>query len=387
MSRGAQILGSVLLAVFGVALACAALEIGVRAFHLVPTRFWKPDPLLGTVLIPDLDGWWTQEDHEFVTHARVNSDGRRDIERPLTRVAGKERILLLGDSFVEALQVPLEATLARRLEADLGSERYEVFSMGVSGYGTPSQLLYYRERGRALAADLVLLAFYPGNDVLNNSPELESVLPPQYDADGALRRVGGGRGEDAAKTRRPPRSQAYVFVRKLLLTKQPTLSAWLVRLGLMRPAALRSVQREAGIPLDFWVYAADPPPLWQRAWEITERNLGELRNAVEEDGSRFAVLIVTARDQVYPEGWAKIVAANPAMEKVGWDLLAPERRLLAWCARESVPCLQLSGTFADHRDEELLHFTHDGHWTAAGHALAARATTEFLHRENLLPDS
>jgi hypothetical protein len=382
MSRGAQILGSLLLAVFGVALACFALEIGVRVLHLVPTRFWQPDPLLGSVLIPNVDGWWTQEDHEFVTHVRINSDGRRDVERPAARAPGTTRILLLGDSFVEALQVDLEEMLARRLEADLRGAA-EVFSMGVSGYGTPSQLLYFRERGRRLEPDLVLLAFYPGNDVLNNSPELETVLPPVYDRDGALQRVGGSR----KAPRRPPRSQAYLFVRKLLLTKQPGLSRWLVDLGLMNSAAVRSAPTHAGVPLDFWVYAAEPPPVWQEAWGHTERNLGELRRAVEAAGARFALLIVTARDQVYPDGWQEIVAAHPAMREVEWDLLGPERRVLDWCRRASVPCLQLSPTFAAQRDETVLHFKHDGHWTAAGHALAARTTAEFLRREDLIPGS
>jgi len=383
MSRGAQILGSLLLAVFGVTLACVALEIGVRALHLVPTRFWRPDPLLGSVLIPNLEGWWTQEDHEFVTHVLINGDGRRDVERSAARKPGVRRVLVLGDSFVEALQVDLDQMLARRLEAELGSGT-EVFSMGVSGYGTPSQLLYFRERGKDLAPDLVLLAFYPGNDVLNNSPELESVLPPVYDEQGALLRVG-----DGAKRapRRPPRSQAYVFVRKLLLTKQPRVSRWLVDLGLMNPAAVRTAPMEGGIPVDFWVYAAATPPAWEEAWRHAERNLSELRRAVEAMGARFALIIVTARDQVYPEGWKEIVAANPAMQTVGWDLLGPEKRVLSWCARESVDCLQLSPTFAAHRDEDLLHFKHDGHWTAAGHALAARTTAEFLRREGLIPGS
>ena len=385
MSRGTQILGSLLLAVFGVTLACVALEIGVRALHLVPTRFWQRDALLGSALIPNREGWWTQEDREFVTHVHINSDGRRDVERPAARLPGTARLLLLGDSFVEALQVDREEMLGRRLEAELGGERVEVFSMGVSGYGTPSQYLYYRERGRRFEPDLVLLAFYPGNDVLNNSPALESVLPPVYDRGGRLLRVGNGK--KTGKPRRPPRSQAYAFVRKLLLTKQPALSEWLVKLGWMDAAAVRRVVLQAGVPVDFWVYAVDPPAAWQQAWSQAERNLSELRRAVEEAGSRFALVIVTARDQVYPEGWERIVAAHPAMQEIEWDLLAPERRILAWCARESVACLQLSPTFAAQRDAQPLHFVHDGHWTAAGHALAARTTAEFLRREKLLPGS
>ena len=50
--------------------------------------------------------------------------------------------------------------------------------MGVSGYGTASEYLWYRDaRPRAIEPDLVLLSFYPGNDVRNNSPTLEPTLP------------------------------------------------------------------------------------------------------------------------------------------------------------------------------------------------------------------
>ena len=37
----------------------------------------------------------------------------------------------------------------------------------------------------------MLLSFYPGNDVRNNSPTLEPTLRPEYDADGNLLRVVG----------------------------------------------------------------------------------------------------------------------------------------------------------------------------------------------------
>jgi len=378
-SVGRRVLAASALAGFGILLALGALELGVRLLHLVPTRFWQPDAALGTKLIPGATGWWTQEEHEFTVPVRINTDGRRDLERPVAKPPGTYRILLLGDSFVEAMQVPIEQTFARHLEAALtrpGSPPVEVISMGVSGYGTASQYLWYREHGRAYQPDLVLLSFYPGNDVRNNSPTLEPTLRPEYDGDGNLRRVEGGKPNSTRGWLAS--SAAYTYVRKMLVTQHPALAERLARLGLVDPAALRPVPMQDGVPVDYWVYAADAPPVWRDAWAHTEHLLDGLHEAASADGARFMVMVVTAREVIYPGDWQQLLDTYPAMGHVAWDLDGPERRVLAWCNRAGVPCIQLSPAFKARRDGQRLHFHYDGHWTAAGHALAAETVANFL---------
>jgi hypothetical protein len=381
MSIGRRLLAGAVLAGFGIGLAFLTLEIGVRALHLVPSRFWQPDATLGTKLIPGASGWWTQEEHEFTVPVQINTQGRRDLERPIEKPAGSERILLLGDSFVEAMQVPIESTFARKLEAALTQPNapVEVLSMGVSGYGTASQYLWYREHGSAFKPDVVLLSFYPGNDVRNNSPTLEASLPPQYDAAGKLQRVGnGGKGASDGTRGLLGRSEAYRYFRKFLLTRQPQVAERLADWGLLNRAALRPVPLVDGVPLDYWIYAADPPPQWREAWRHTEYLLDALRQAVEADGAKLIVMVVTAREQIYPADWEQLLQTYPAMQKVAWDVNGPERHVLDWCARTGVACIQLSPTFLTQRDQERLHFHFDGHWTAAGHALAAQTVANYL---------
>jgi lysophospholipase L1-like esterase len=375
-ARSRRLLGGLVLAGFGAALALLLLEAGVRALHLVPDRFWRPDPRLGTVLIPGASGWWTQEEHEFVVPVRINAAGRRDLDRSLDPPPGTFRVLLLGDSFVEAFQVPIEDTFARRLEQQLtalAGRPVEVVSMGVSGYGTAGEYLWYREVGRQFRPDLVLLSFYPGNDVRNNSPTLEPTLRPVYAPDGSLDHIAGGKGNPAAGRRGLlGRSAAYQYVRKLVLTRQPALAARLADWGLLQRAALRPVPMAQGVPVDYWVFASQPPPDWQDAWAHTEALLAALRDAVRADGATLVVMVVTAREQVYPDDWAQIQATYPAMREVAWDLNAPERRVLNWCARNDVQCVPLSPAFLAARDGgPRLHWQYDGHWTPAGHALAA----------------
>jgi hypothetical protein len=390
-----RIVGGCVLAGAATLVALISIEIAVRALHLVPAHFWQPDPLVGTRLIAGKSGWWTQEELEFRVPVRINSQGFHDVEHAFKKPDGVTRVLVLGDSFVEAMQVPLEDAFARRLEHDLngnadGNGSYEVISMGVSGYGTAGQLLTYLHYGRAYAADVVVLAFYPGNDVRNNSPVLEPVLHPVYADDGTIERIAGPQPRKAPAGHSPMRwllenSQAYFFVRKRILTGQPALARWLMDVGLMAPEALQEVPMYDGIPVDYWVYAANPPPEWEDAWRHSEDLLRQFRSTVEHDGAHFVVAIVTARERIYPDSWEQIVEANPNMRKVAWNLAGPEQRVQRWCADNGVQCVTLSPAFLAHRNEgRRLHWVYDGHWTPAGHALAAATVAAALREQSWL---
>jgi lysophospholipase L1-like esterase len=392
VKRGRELLAGAVLAGMGILFALALLELGVRWLHLVPDRFWEPDPVLGVRLIPGDHGWWTQEDREFLVRVQINHEGLRDVEHRYAKPPGVFRILVLGDSFVEAMHVPLESTFSRQLQErfdrESGAGKIEVISAGVSGYGTASEVLYFEREGKRYQPDLVLLAFYPGNDVKNNSPTLEDTLKPVYGADGTLQRVvgeaprsrpGGWRGLLA-------RSAAYHYFRQLLLLRHPRLARALIRHGWLKAAAVRTVPEQNGIPIDYGVYAPSPDPAWRQAWSYTDALLLRLQHDVSAAGAGLAIAVLCARDQIYPRWWQEIVAAHPHMQNRQWDLDSPQHRVEFWCAEHGVPCLALAPAFrAAAANSVPLHFHHDGHWTAAGHRLAAVELARFLAQQRLVP--
>jgi hypothetical protein len=391
--RGRELLAGAVLAGVGILFALVMLESAVRWMHLVPDRFWEPDPLLGARLIPGERGWWTQEDREFVVPVQVNHHGLRDVERDFAKAPGVFRVLILGDSFVEAMHVPLEVTLPHVLEQQLNGNakgaRIEVMGAGVSGYGTASELLFFGREGKRYTPDLVVLALYPGNDVKNNSPSLEDKLKPSYTTDGALQRVVGEAPRKKLHGWRAllARSAAYHYIRKMLLTRQPQLADALARHGLLQREVIPSVPERDGVPVEYGVYAALPTPEWLEAWAHTERLLGELQSATAASGARLVIAIVSSRDQVYPQWWREVVETYPRMQSQTWDLDAPQQRIEAWCAQHGVSCVALAPSFreAAARGGEPLHFHHDGHWTAAGHRLAANVLKDFLEQHDLVP--
>jgi hypothetical protein len=74
------------------------------------------------------------------------------------------------------------------------------------------------------------------------------------------------------------------------------------------------------------------------------------------------------------------------LQSISWDLDAPNRRLNAFLRAEDIPHLDLLPVFrraAAQSTAPALHFSHDQHWTRAGHRLAAEAIHDFLVGEVL----
>jgi lysophospholipase L1-like esterase len=97
---------------------------------------------------------------------KINSQGLRDHEYPLTKPAGVYRIMLLGDSTTFGWGVPLNETAAKILERNLnathlaGYDHVEVLNAGVGNYDTVQEVTYYETRGRAFHPDLVVLVYF-----------------------------------------------------------------------------------------------------------------------------------------------------------------------------------------------------------------------------------
>ena len=107
---------------------------------------------------------------QFGQQISINSHGMRDREHQPEKPPGIYRILLLGDSFMEANQVAFEDAFPHLLEAKLGP-RFEVINASVSGWGTDDELTYLIRYGFRFEPDLVLLGMTLNNDIQDNLAE------------------------------------------------------------------------------------------------------------------------------------------------------------------------------------------------------------------------
>ena len=128
------------------------------------------DPELEFSFQPGYEGRMTLSG-EYDVPFRINAQGLRDDHEYAAEHPGTTRILLVGDSFVFGIGVELQDTLGKQLERALNAARpgqpVEVVAAGVPSYGIDAYALLIERWVPRLRPELVVVALYPGNDLLD----------------------------------------------------------------------------------------------------------------------------------------------------------------------------------------------------------------------------
>ena len=115
---------------------------------------------------------------DFAVKSKINSLGFLDKEPKIFKNKNSCRVILIGDSFVEAAQVPLrekvQSLLIKDLSLDHTTDNIDVNAFGFSGTGQINQIPFYTEKASKLNPNLIVLVFV-NNDFANNSFLLESI--------------------------------------------------------------------------------------------------------------------------------------------------------------------------------------------------------------------
>jgi hypothetical protein len=282
----------------------------------------------------------------------------------------------------------------------------EVINLGRTGSSTIRELDLYTRIGRQYSPDIVVLAYFLGNDLREVVEEHDERELRAWHPQGTVRRAAYAfcpnfylelammRLSAATAATWRPRSEAEVLARlRQRCASEPAATAAV--------AAYRRLPQEVRHGLEQGVLheprilpacydpgrlrrALDPDDeYFERAWPRTERHLELLDAAAARDGAEFVVLIIPDSAQV--DRTAYEFAAKIGYEVDPAWLTEPCRTgqtLSQWCRREGVPCLNLLEEFRN--SSESLYFPQDGHFNAAGHALAAELLAAFVE-EQLMP--
>jgi len=374
-------------------------EIGLRMAGISYKLFYQYDADLGVVLRPGAEGLWKEEGRAYI---RINSAGLRDREHARAKPPRTFRIAVLGDSYAEAMQVPMEETFWSVLEREfkgcpaLTGREPEVINFGVSGYGTVQELLTLRQRVWPYDPDVVILAFTTGNDVRNNSRELEQddLRPYAVFQNGEL--VPDLRFRDSSwfrfgqtwlgqwKHRILNASRVYqVYDRAKAILKASSAHHRAPSFGVQEANAANSADSNPGVKswdgvaeagLDSMVYLEPRDPVWKEAWEVTEGLVVHMRDEVKEKGADFLVVTASTGPQVHPD-----VAVRQSFEKrLGVaHLFYPDLRIRDLGERKDFAVLNLAPHFQTYAEEHhvFLHGFENsvigtGHWNKEGHRLA-----------------
>ncbi len=298
---------------------------------------------------------------------------------------GVFRILSMGDSFTAGYRVDQEATFSRLVEVALRKDGMPAEVLIAEIEQPTTGLWWLLHGGFDWRPSLVVLGVTLGNDVaqtffsvdppgdygigiqgghvamerldhptsIPDRPEYALRLPPSS--------LEPGAPETLAPIRRP--------LRLLDLLLGPAPQPIFCLRGASFPHALFDGTNGLGI------FLASPPAEVEAALAKTERILGAYAAASRENGVGLLVVLFPQRFQVQEEDWAATVRAY-GLRAAAFDLDGPNRRLSAYCAANSIACLDLAGPLRDARTRggrSLYLPGGDMHWSAAGHAAAAAA--------------
>lgn len=360
-------------------------EIGLRLFVPDTRTPYIYDEFTGTRLRPG---------HRFVFRSEgyssnlINSRGLRDREHSLEKPAGTLRIAILGDSFSEAFQVSQDRTFWAVLERELQAmaeyrdQTVEVINFGVSGFGTVQEWQMLEHYARDYSPDVVLLAFLPGNDIRNNSRELEPDhrRPFAWLNDGELQLDVSFRDDPMEKRFRELTWSAFkdqaIRRSRVVHLIYRTLEDW---------RRQKSIAASVGAEEGGIANAAFAPPrnaVWREAWQITDRVLEAIQKDCESMGTKFVVVILNNSVEVHPD---PEVTASLAVKLGVSDLEEPQRQLADSGKRYGFPVIHLLERMRDiaRREKVCFHgFPNTspcaGHWNERGHETAGKLIAEDL---------
>jgi hypothetical protein len=375
-----------LLVVLGVALPLLVLEAVLRVFGpIIPgnyeTGVWaEGHPVAGHFHIPGASAWIREP--EFTTHLRFNRFGLRGPEIAAEKSPSAQRMLLLGDSFLEAKQVPENDALSLRLGRwlnDRGAEPTELLNAGTFDWSQVHEYLYLQHAGPTLEPDVVVQFLYVGNDVGDLWPrsrgELRDLERPvaTVDDDGRLQFPEWRR-------RTPDQSETLLGELSRRSTVFRAYETGVVDKVRYRE---RDGQGVEGQLLELLRFKETPQET--RAWKTVEALLLSTRDEAERQGSRFALVIVPGKWQVHREDWQALLAARDEPDDDRWVLRGPNRRLVQMAEAHQIAVLDLLPPLRDAADAgRRLYYPVDVHWNAFGHEVAARAVADFLIASQLV---
>lgn len=357
----------------------AVLEVGVRLFvyehrYTFPSGMFVLDPELRHRLTPNFSGRLKRR--EFGTEVAINRSAMREREIG-PRIPGGIRILVLGDSFTFGEGVDASESFSKRLESLLNKGRrtpvVEVVNAGVPGYSTVQEIRLLRRLLPEVRAELVILAFYVGNDLEGNN------LSVNFDQLGL--RLEDGKIVEA--TKKPSSNFARV---KVLLAHYSALYRLITRRVHASPTLARYAYQvgltAAEFQLPFLVrqFAKTSSAEIEARWQDTNALLDEFQDLCALAGCIPSIAIIPARLQYDRRRWVAVLRKY-RLDSAAYDPHAFNRRLAALAHKYSIKIVDLLPAFAQHPRPESLHYILDGHWNAQGHAVAAQNLALYYRNE------
>ncbi len=411
----------VLLLITSFCLCLALAEITLRVLR-------SPNPSNSSVLrVPHPVYGWSLQPYAHSTKntdgrnvsVKYNSKGWRDTEHAIQKKPGVRRIVVLGDSYMEGYTVELRDSLPKVIEqvALEQSINLESINLGVGGYGTLQEYLVFRDAGKRYKPDIVLLGFYIGNDLVDNSLELQNIHKENSGVKSGRPFLRIEKLPDWEITTVNYEHSLNVYQDRLKKLEESgadsILGSWGTRSALIKigSVALENLKYSAIHKLGYadkyfpsrknqailqysadklltrvGMYYCNETNEYADSWRITRKIFERLAAEVQKADAQLIVFSVPARAEVESKLMKETIKRSVAGEKLCLENPIAYKRLSQMLKKLGIPYLNLLPEFKKFHNvsEKKLFYYGDSHWNEAGHQLASEKLFQFLKIQKLL---
>ncbi len=361
----------------GVLLAFVAVEATLRllGFPSINTNTFDKNNLI--IFKPNQK--FLSKDRCYSSILKINDVGFHSRTYSIKKPNETFRIVILGDSFVEAVQVPLEKTfpaiLEKKLNQNVNNMKYEVISIAKSGNGTLMNLMYAREYAMKLDPDLLVDAFTT-ND-----------LEDDFTADKTLHAVSVGDiyNPDSFYLSPPTSGSHYaLFLKHFLLERSLLFEKWWRNAVVIKSQFSQKKTLSTSVdkfPIDVFVEAQMEPQskLAKSMWVKEKKALNTFNQFAKNHKTRFMlvhlaeVYLIDSKELIsrYHLSSEQVLEFNSDMAR---------QKLAEISLEENFPFFSTEAFLLDNykNTSNLPVFSCDNHYNELGHELTAEATYKFL---------
>lgn len=347
------------------------LEIIVRIFFPQNLNYTMFDSTLMYKHIPDFEVRFGRQ--EFSNLIKFNSKGLRDYEYEYEKPKDTFRVLLLGSSFSQALQVNLDQTYENLVEKKLNENKqnkkmYEIINTAVGGWGTAQEFFYLRTEGLKYDPDLIILDF--------------SIRDISENAINPLVTVKNGKIVEhiPVKASLPKRfllfCSRYTHLCSLTQTvilsdavKDGFLNKLLTRAN-VNTETKRTLKRED-------IFLKEDSAEFKEAIEETFLLIKEIKKWAESKNIPLVIFLIPNREQVYDKKLKEFMDKySLTKEQVEYDKF--QKLAKKFAQENNISYLDALPYFRQKSINNTFYFNIDGHWNAKGHELAADLIFNYL---------
>lgn len=305
---------------------------------------------------------------EYNVNFRTNSIGLRGTKEILVKKSNETRIMILGDSFIQAPDVDIQNTMSRILEKMLNDNfsvlgiQYNVLNIARSGWTPTNEREFLEKNLQFFSPDIVLLFVYVGNDFH------ETIVQNNY-----------------FKTNSKSSSGLKIIVNRFLNGIRNIMFSSIFFTFISTRSIYKWPMGRPNQPFydphfpngDANIFKKEYNNIINLTYQVIETEILNIKNICMSNDISFYLFIIPTKEQVDSLKLHETVEfLKVDMDQI--DLNKPQRILTELAIQHNIKVFDLLEVLREAGKKQSVYYEIDSHWNNFGHLVVAKAVFNFL---------